>query len=378
MVNAFPEKLPKKRSGGNRRLDVYLVEEIVPLMLTGLIVVVLLFVLAALYEVIAPILAKGADPRLVARLMLFSLPESFGRGFPIAVLFAVMLGFSRLSSDAEIKAMLAGGVSPSRLALPVLGLSMAVALISFLNNELVVPQASNIAFQTQRDIVLDNPRVLVKEKAIFKDNLNRAIYVDSIGADDTLHGIQIIQMSVNEAPKEVILASEGKLERGTATMLLYQGERVTYNGGKVVTVQSFREARLPVQDLQASLNGNNTVASQAMRMPLRTLLQDIQNSRSRGLPTAAQETALNRKFSEPLAAVAFGFFGVMLALFTLRSGSGVGIVWTVFLTFSYYATWSVFRVMGEQNALPPVFAAWIPDALYVVAGFVLWALSTRR
>ena len=374
-------RAPRKRGEGKGlggRLDAYILEEILPLMLASLVVVILLFVLYALYEVLAPILAKGANPLLVARLMAFSLPEAFGRALPLAMLFAVLLGFSRLSSDAEIKSILAGGIAPLRLAVPIMTLSVLVALLSFVNNELLLPRASSQAQQTQRDIVLDNPRVLVQEKAVFTDNLNRAIYVDKVLSSSRLEGIQIVQMAPGEAPREVISAGVGQLERGSATIVLFNGERVTYSGARVVSIQSFKQIRLAVRDLQASLGGRNTGAGQAMRTPTPQLLEQIRQNKANGWNTADLETALNRKFAEPLAAVAFGFFGVMLALFTFRAGAGVGLVWTLLLTFAYYATWSVFRVMGEQGALPPVIAAWTPDLLYVLGGGVLWALSSRR
>lgn len=367
----------RRRSSLGGRLDAYLLQEILPLMLASLVVVVLLFVLYALYEVLAPILAKGASPLLVVRLMAFSLPEAFGRALPLAMLFAVLLGFSRLSSDAEIKSILAGGIAPLRLAVPIMTLSVAVALLSFVNNELLVPRVSSQAQQTQRDIVLDNPRVLVSEKAVFTDNLSRAIIVDRVLSSDRLEGIQIVQMAPGEPPREIMTADAGKLERGSATIVLFKGVRVTYSSAQVVTITNFEEARLPVRDLQASL-GRSTGAGQAMRTPTSQLVSQIRENKAKGWATADLETALNRKFAEPLAAVAFGFFGVMLALYTFRAGAGVGLVWTLLLTFAYYATWSVFRVMGEQGALPPVVAAWTPDLLYVVGGAVLWALSSRR
>ncbi len=378
MVSARAGKKRGEGRGLGGRLDAYLLEEILPLMLASLVTVVLLFVLYALYEVLAPILAKGANPLLVARLMAFSLPEAFGRALPLAMLFAVLLGFSRLSSDSEIKSILAGGVAPLRLAVPIMTLSVLVALLSFVNNELLLPRASSLAQQTQRDIVLDNPRVLVQEKAVFTDNLNRAIYVDKVLSSSRLEGIQIVQMAPGEAPREVISAGVGQLERGSATIVLFNGERVSYSGARVVSIQSFERIRLAVRDLQASLNGRNTGAGQAMRTPTPQLLEQIRQNKANGWNTFDLETALNRKFAEPLAAVAFGFFGVMLALFTFRAGAGVGLVWTLLLTFAYYATWSVFRVMGEQGALPPIIAAWTPDLLYVIGGGVLWALSSRR
>jgi lipopolysaccharide export system permease protein len=49
----------------------------------------------------------------------------------------------------------------------------------------------------------------------------------------------------------------------------------------------------------------------------------------------------------------------------------------VVLTFIYYATWSVGRIMGESGALPPLLAAWGPGTLYAVAGFLLLGVGRR-
>ncbi|MBB6099428.1 lipopolysaccharide export system permease protein [Deinobacterium chartae] len=360
-----------------RRLDHYLVSEVLPLLVGGLLVVVVLFLLAALVEVLAPILAKGANPLLVAKLMAFKIPDAIGRGLPIALLFAVLLAMSRLSSDSEIKSALAGGVGPVRLMVPVMVLALGVSTVSFLNSELLVPRAESQVLQTQRDILLDNPRVLVEEGTVFKDALGRAIYIDQILPGNELRGVRIIQMGPGQPAREIMTAERGLIEPGSATIVLYEGQRVTYRDAKPVTAASFEEARLPVQDLQASLNGTSDEV-QPVNLPLGELRARIAAYRSQSLPVYREETALNRKFAEPLAAVAFGFFGVTLALYTFRTGGGLGLVWVMMLTFVYYATWSVFRIMGEQGALPPVIAAWAPDALYLIAGGVLLLLSTRR
>lgn len=360
----------------NRRLDRYLIAEVLPLVVAGLLVVVLLMVLAALKEVIAPILAKGASPLLVLKLLAFNLPEAISRGLPLSLLFAVLLGMSRLTSDSEIKSALAGGISPARLMAPIMLLSAGVALLSFLNSELLVPKASNLALQTQRDIILDNPRVLVKEGTVFKDGLNRAIYIDKIEANNRLVGIQIIQMGVSDSVRELMTAKTGYLDTKTATIILQNGERVTYRDAKPLTIASFKEARLPVQDLQSGLQGRNEVLP--VQKSLAELSVDLQNIKASGGRGNREYTALHRKFAEPFAAVAFGFFGVCLALFTFRVGGGLGLVWVLLLTFAYYATWSVFRIMGEQGALSPLLAAWSPDFIYIVAGFILLLRSRNR
>ncbi len=362
---------------GLGRLDLYLIEELVPLILAGLLVLILLFMLAALIQVLAPILAKGASAYLIARLLAFSIPPAIGQGLPIALLFAVLLVLSRMASEAEIKALLAGGIAPVRLLLPVLILSLAVALLSFFNNQLLVPRASLDILRTQRQIILEDPRVLIRPGTVFKDAAGRAIYVRRIGRGGQLGGITIVQMAAAAPPSEVITARNGTLSPSQGTLALGSGQRISYQNGRPVAITSFQQGQVPVSDLQGQLGGLQGQIK-PVDLPLGQLRAEIAGYQAHGVPTFTLETALQRKFAEPLASVAFGFFAVALALFGLRSGSGLGLAWVLILTFAYYATWSVFKVMGAQGAIPPLVAAWAPDLLYSLAGGILLSFSFRN
>lgn len=365
---------PRRPAGrpGLTRVTRYVLSEIIPLLIAGLTAVVLLFLLAAIFAVLAPLLAKGAAPLLVAKLAAYAVPEAVSRGLPIALLFAVLLAMSRLVSDAEVKSLLAAGLSPLRLLWPALGLGLAVAALSFLNAETLVPGAVQRSLTTGREILLDNPRVLGlgQAGAILRDAFGRAITVDKVERGGRFAGVRIVQTQDGGPAREVITARSGQLLPGSALLRLRDGERVTFQGARPVTVAAFQSADLPVQDLQANLNGDEG-GVRPVNLPLRQLLTRLSNLRARGADAGAELTALHRKFSEPLAALAFAFFGVALALNAFRSGASLGLVWVLLLTFAYYATWSVFRVMGEQGALPPALAAWAPDTLYLVAGAAL-------
>lgn len=132
------------------------------------------------------------------------------------------------------------------------------------------------------------------------------------------------------------------------------------------------EADLPMQGLSAALPEPPDLAL----LPARELLQRIRSAGGRSQP--AELTALHRKLAEPLAAVAFAVFALAVALFSFRRETSLGIVSVMFLTFVYYATWSVFRLLGAQGAVPPWLGGWAPLLLYLGAGTVLLAWSWRR
>lgn len=362
------------------RLNRYLLGEILPFLLAGLAVTILLLLLGALQDIIAPLLAKGANPALVAKLVALQLPEALARGLPIALLFATLLGLSRLSADSEIKAMQAGGIAPTKLFGPVMGLGLAVTLLSFAVGETLTPRAKVQSLSVQREIVLDNPRVAGLGSAgkalVLRDAFGRAISIASVQPGGELRGLSIATLRNGDVAREIITAQRGRLDAGSNILELFDGQRITYQNEKPSTVLSFERGTLPVQDLQASFKGGDEL--KPVYLPLRDLWQKVREYKAQNIDAPQEFTALQRKFAEPFAALCMAFFAVALAIFSFRSGLNIGLVWVLLLTFLYYATWSVFRVMGENGALSPLLSAWTPDALYVVAGAALLWVAARR
>ncbi len=67
-----------------KTLDRYLLREALGLFAGGLAVLVLLFLAGAVYEVLAPLVAKGADPYTLLLYLLYRTPEALVRGAPVA------------------------------------------------------------------------------------------------------------------------------------------------------------------------------------------------------------------------------------------------------------------------------------------------------
>ncbi|MEM8715760.1 MAG: LptF/LptG family permease, partial [Cyanobacteria bacterium P01_G01_bin.4] len=95
----------------------------------------------SLFEIIR--LVGDGLPLLVGlQLYILGAPKIIVLTFPMSVLLATLLTYNRMSSDSEIVAVRSGGISPVRLRLPALLLSLAITGLTFAFNEAIVPQAS--------------------------------------------------------------------------------------------------------------------------------------------------------------------------------------------------------------------------------------------
>ncbi|MER3603097.1 MAG: YjgP/YjgQ family permease, partial [Thermus sp.] len=166
-----------------RTLDRYLLREVLGYLVSGLFVVVLLFLGGAVYEVLAPLVAKGAEAWVVLQYLAYRVPEALVRGIPVAYLFALLLLLSRLAEDSELKALLALGVSKTRVLLPFLALGGGLALLAFTLGESWAPESLRRGQDLLRKTVLQKPRALLAPGSSFLDAEGRVVYVGQVGEE---------------------------------------------------------------------------------------------------------------------------------------------------------------------------------------------------
>ncbi len=96
---------------------------------------------------------KGVPLPRVIELALLYLPQIAVRTLPMGMLLATLLGFGRLSSDWEMTAIRASGVSLRRILAPVFWFSLAVSLAAIAFNETLVPWATERAARIRAAIL---------------------------------------------------------------------------------------------------------------------------------------------------------------------------------------------------------------------------------
>jgi lipopolysaccharide export system permease protein len=284
---------------------------------------------------------------------------------------AALLARSRGAQDGELRAALQLGVSPLATVRPVVGFGALVALFTFANNELLVPWAETRALDVQRDILLRSPDTVLRSGAFFQDALGRSIFLRSVGGDGTLAGITVITPGGSSGPRQLLEAASGRADPEAGVWLLEDLRLRSFRSGGTVLDMQADEAVLPVRGLTAGAIGRVDLVT----LPIAELLPGEGRS---GGHAPAERTALHRKAAEPAAALAFALFASAVAFAGVRRGASLGLVAVFVLTFVYYATWSVAKLLGAQGTIDPALAAWTPVALYAVAGVALLARAVRR
>ena len=343
-------------------LDRYVSREVGISVIAGLAVMALAFLGGYLYEVLAPLLSRGADPFIVSQYLAYRLPDALVRGAPLAFLFALLLVLTRMGEESELKAMLAGGVSKWRVLFPLALLGTVIFVACLIAADSLVPRGIQQGQSVLRQAVLQKPRALLEPGTRLTDAYGRIVYVGKVN-DDSIGEVRVI---TND---EVLVAEEGRFEEGN--LILSKGLRTTFDGSRPRTVAQFDRAIVPLVELSLEPPGG------LFSLTVGQLRERIAQYRSQNLPYHAELTALNRKWAEPAAVYSFAIFAVGLAFYLLGGSRSLGLLGVVVLTFIYYATWSVGRIMGEQGVIHPIIAAWGPNLIYALAGVVLLRLGKR-
>ena len=78
------------------------------------------------------------------------------------------------------------------------------------------------------------------------------------------------------------------------------------------------------------------------------------------------------KLSVPFACIIIALFGAPLAISTPRSGTAWGVAVCLATTFVDLLMFQLSKAVGAGGALPPAFAAWVPNVIFGAAGVWLW------
>ena len=124
-----------------RLLDKYILKAFVgPFLFGGICFLPVFFIgTGTLFRIAQYITEYGAPLLLVMKAFVLALPSIVILTFPMSVLLASLMTFSRLSSTSEIVVMRAGGLSFLRLAMPVYIIALMISIGAVAFNEFVVP-----------------------------------------------------------------------------------------------------------------------------------------------------------------------------------------------------------------------------------------------
>ena len=357
-------------------IDGYVAREILGPFGLGVLLLTFALVTARLLKLTEMVVNHGVTLGVVGSLIGFIMPAFLELTFPMAVLLGVLMGFGRMSGDRELIAARACGISLYRLAMPVMGVALAVYALSSWLAFSVRPWANRHLEERLFDLTQTTTGAGLKEKVFNRDFPGLVVYVDTVSpADSTLHGVMISDAR-NPAQQNTIIARRGIMIPDEAsksiTLRLFDGSLFGVEAsGNSSHVTSFRTYDLNVHPEEGLELGRRSPDE----MSYTRLRQTIVTARSAGHPDYEAETELASKYTVPFTTLLFALMGVPLGLKPARGGQSERFGVAIALFFLYYSLMRAGEALAERARLNAFFAMSIPDLIFALLAVWLFLRS---
>ncbi|MEP7116279.1 MAG: LptF/LptG family permease [Acidobacteriota bacterium] len=364
-----------------RTLDRYVIREVLAPFALALLVLTFILIIPFIIAQAETMIAKGVPWVIVARAIVTLLPQALGLTIPMSLLIGLLVAFGRLSSDRELVAMLACGISPVRLLRP----AAVVGVLAWAATTWVMIWAIPDANQTFREIttrvVADRAEGEVKARVFFEDFPGFVVYVREVPTDGGWTGVLAADTRDPEHPV-LYLAQKGRMlvdrAQRTIQMVLTDGTRHSTSarepdGYEVVT---FAETIVPLDP--ESVFPRTGPARGEREMTVAELRARAVEVEGRGESAHNQYMEIQKKFSIPATCLIFALIGVALGSADRRDGRFSSFAVGLAVIFVQYALLILGEALAKGHYVSPWLAMWLANMVLGSAGVGLMWRRVRR
>jgi LPS export ABC transporter permease LptF/LPS export ABC transporter permease LptG len=350
-------------------IDVYLLQQFFYYFLVLLAGFILIFDAFTLFDLLGDISKNNIPISMVLSYFRYLVPLMMYQLAPLATLVATLVTLAVLAKNNEVIAFKASGMSLYRLVLP---LTLAGCLIAggmFLLDDTYLPYA-NQRQDALRNQIKGRPAQTYFQPArqwIFGENAKIYNY-ELFDPDQNLFGgLSVFELDPDTFQiRRRVFAERATWVQSENTWALTGGWIRDFQGGKVSQYAPFKVQSLP--EISEPPSYFRREVRQSYQMNWRQLGEYIQGLRQAGFDTARLSVQWQKKFAFPLIAAIIVFLGAPFAFLTGTRGAVGGLAVAVGVAIVYWATAALFEAMGSVGQLPPLLAAWSPDAIFGFLG----------
>lgn len=367
-----------------RTLTRYLVSEILPPFLFGLLAFTFILLIARILKLIELVVTRGVPLFQIGKLFALIFPTFLEMTVPMALLLAIFLGLGRLSSEQELLAMKASGISPLQILRPIAIVAIFVCFVTLMLTTFARP-AANLALKKELyKIAKSRIGTALKEKVFNDDFPKILIYVEEvIPPGNTTQGVLIIDRR-DPSREDVVFGKVALIDSDEKTnslsLKLFDG--AIY--GREKKRPGFSQTQFNIYDFKIDLEELLGPVKKKERGPkemsLRRLFQTIRLKRQEGSNTTPEVMEFHQRFSFAFAPLVFSLLGVALVMVpkSSRANRSWGFALCLFWFVIYYALLSLGKALGERGTLPPILALWLPNLVVAVIGWQLFRKAQRE
>ena len=331
-------------------------------------------------KLFAVLVRSTAEPETIGRLFLLALPPVLPFTIPFGVLVGILIGLGRMSSDGEITAMRAAGVSSRRLVLPVLAFATLATLVTGAAAVKFTPLAIRETIAVVNRLMAAQLTAEIQPRVFEEAFPNTILYVGDVRTGPITVWRDIFMADLTPPGER----PAGLRDKGVGPMITVAREAIA------MPIPEMNRIQLALMDASTHEMGADGVAVDISYPKGVQALQAAPPEQRQAKPYSEMTTSelrrqvrlpidtvdarieLHRRFALPFACIALALVGVPLGISSRKSGKGSGYVTAVFLAFfCYYLAFISLIGLAQQRSLAPELAVWLPNLAFLAAGVIL-------
>lgn len=343
--------------------------------LGALVAVVVLFVAVEFAEGASLFQGEGAW-RDALRVYLYRAAAVAWQTAPAAMLLAASLTATGIRRTREYDALRALGLGPWRVAAPVLAVALLVAGGMVVFDDLYAAGAAARADEIKgaRGRATTAWSRWQDRKTWFRGRDGKRIYeLRAAGPGGSFERVTILEMGPDfRLARRLDAARMIPGPQGDWVLEEVEERRFLPDGGMALDRSERRTERFDEDPMAFAVR-----PGWPAQMRREVLAEQVAVRSRLGLPTSEYALEWHRKLAYPFAAVPASLLALALALRRGRKGFvTASLVEAVAVSLAFYGMQGLAWSMARSGQLPPGAAAWLPDAVFALAG--LWALRRWR
>jgi lipopolysaccharide export system permease protein len=353
-------------------MTTYILTTLTKILAFTLPVFIVLYIVVEFVERIDDFVQSQAQISTIMFYFLLRIPVVGVQVGPLAVLLSVALTVALLQRSREVIAFLTTGTSPWRIIHPFLVGALAMAGMSLLTEELILPGAHRALIGLQEDQRRSPPPgTLIQQGEIwFRASEAAFVHIELLDpAAERLHGITIYRKDAAGELVEQVEAREAVWLAGRWTLV--QGTISRFQGNLTTHVEDFARLEMPIGMEPEALRSLSTPPSQ---MSLSELQSYIRRLRDRGVDMTAYARDFQMKLATPLMALVMTVVGLaaMWGTHDTRKIS-LGFVCTLCGAAAYWSLVMAGTALSGTQQLPLLVGIWLPHFIVLgLSSFILW------
>ena len=367
----------------NTIINRYVFWEMLPPFLISLLFIIFVFLMAIILKITKLIVNYRVSLWKVILFVVYAIPYRLEFVIPMAVMMAILLTFLRMSSDNEIMALKASGMSLYRLLPPAFLFCLIGALLTAFMTIFGSPWGKTAFRSLTFEVAQAHLDAGLKERKFNDTFKNVMLYVSKIDLKRNSLIDVFIEDQRDARGVSTVVAPRGRLlneeDSSIYHLQLYNGiiNQVNLKDKTTHTVRfDTYDIRL---DIKKAFAGASSRTKDEEEMSIPELMRHIDSVPQEGNAYYIALMEFHKKFSLPVACFVLGLLAVPLGIQSRGAKRSFGIALGLILFMLYYVLLSAAWVFGEVGLYPPLIGMWMPNLIMGGIGLclIIWTAKER-